>query len=61
MSNVACVLAEFKDAADVYHAAEKVRDAGYTHFDVFSPFPIHGIENAMGLKPSKLPWIVYRV
>ncbi len=52
------VLAEFKDAADLLHAAKKVRDAGYEHFDCHSPFPIHGMDDAMGLKRSPLGWIV---
>jgi hypothetical protein len=43
------VLAEFGSPAEVYHAAEKVRDAGYKRWDVYSPFPIHGIESAMGI------------
>lgn len=51
------ILAEFGDPADVYHAAEKIRDAGYKKWDVHSPFPIHGIESAMGLKDSRLGWI----
>jgi hypothetical protein len=53
------VLAEFKDSAAVYHAAEKVRDAGYKKWDVHSPFPIHGIERAMGIGDSKLGWIAF--
>jgi hypothetical protein len=53
------VLAEFKNPADVYHAAEKVRDAGYKKWDVYSPFPIHGIERAMGIGDSKLGWIAF--
>lgn len=53
------ILAEFKSPADVYHAAEKVRDAGYKRWDVHSPFPIHGIETAMGLGDSKLGWIAF--
>lgn len=52
------VLAEFSNPADLMHAAEKVRDAGYKKFDTYSPFPIHGMDDAMGLKPSKLGWIV---
>jgi hypothetical protein len=52
------VLAEYANTADLLHAAEKVRDAGYKKFDVYSPFPIHGMDDAMGLKPSKLGWIV---
>ena len=42
------IMAEFETTPAVYHAAEKVRDAGYTKWDVYSPFPIHGIEDAMG-------------
>ena len=32
------------------HAAEKVRDAGYLNWDVHTPFPVHGMDKAMGLK-----------
>jgi hypothetical protein len=53
------VLAEFGSPAEVYHAAEKVRDAGYKRWDVYSPFPIHGIESAMGIGDSKLGWIAF--
>lgn len=52
------VLAEFHTPAEVYHAAEKVRDAGYAQWDVYSPFPIHGMEEAMGVKRTILPIIV---
>lgn len=43
---------------DVYHAAEKVRDSGFTSWDVHSPFPIHGMDDAMGLGRSILPRFV---
>ena len=46
--------AEFKTAADIYHAAEKVRDAGFQRWDVHTPFPVHGMDEAMGLGPSRL-------
>jgi len=52
------VLAQFDSPAEVYHAAEKVRDAGYRKWDVYAPIPIHGIDEAMGLRPSKMGWIV---
>jgi hypothetical protein len=52
------VVAEFDTPAQVYHAAEKVRDAGYRRWDVYSPFPIHGIEDAMGFKRTGLPLLV---
>jgi len=52
-------LAEFTTVQDVYHAAEKVRDAGFTSWDVHSPFPIHGMDEAMGLPRSILPKFVF--
>ncbi len=52
------VIAEFKDPADLVHAAEKVRDAGYKEFDCHSPFPIHGMDDAMGQKRSPVGYIV---
>lgn len=51
-------VAEFDDVTSVTRAARAVRDAGYQKFDVYSPFPIHGIERAMGLRSTHLPWIV---
>jgi ActD protein len=52
------VLAEFDSAHDVLSAAEKVRDAGYARWDAHTPFPVHGMDRAMGLKDSKVGWIV---
>lgn len=52
------VLAEFHTPAEVFHAAEMVRDAGYTDWDVYAPFPVHGIEDAMGVKRTILPVFV---
>jgi hypothetical protein len=51
------VLAEFGSSAELLHAAEKVRDAGYKKFDCHSPFPIHGMDAAMGLKRSPVGYI----
>lgn len=51
------LLAEFDSAYGVYHAAEKVRDAGFQVWDTHTPFCVHGMDDAMGLGPSKLPWI----
>jgi hypothetical protein len=48
----------FQQPADIYKACETLRDAGYRKFDAYTPFPVHGLEIAMGLKPSRLPWIV---
>jgi hypothetical protein len=43
------LLAEFSDPGALLHAAEAVREEGYRHFDTYSPFPIHGMDEAMGL------------
>ena len=52
------MLAEFTNAHDVLHAAEKVRDAGYQRWDTHTPFPVHGMDKAMGLGDSRMGWIV---
>lgn len=51
--------AEFDSAASVLRAAEKVRDAGYRRWDVFSPFPVHGLEKVMGMGNSKVGWFSF--
>lgn len=53
------VIAEFTTPAAVMHAAEKVRDAGYTRWDVFTPFPVHGMDRAMGLRNSRVGWFSF--
>lgn len=52
------ILAEFADPPAVYHAAEQIRDAGFKTWDVYAPFPIHGIDAAMGMPRTKLPLVV---
>ncbi len=52
------LLAEFERTSDVLEAAESVRDAGYTRWDVHSPFAIHGMDRAMGLDDSRVGWTV---
>lgn len=54
----ALLLAEYDSPGKCLHAAEKLRDAGYTKFDAHTPFPVHGMDKAMGLPDSKLGWIV---
>lgn len=55
------MVAEYDSTPDVFHAAEKIRDAGYKRWDVHSPFPIHGIERAMGHGKTRLPYIVFAI
>jgi hypothetical protein len=52
------LLAEYETVDAVVNAAAKVRNAGFSRWDVHSPFPIHGIDHVMGIRPTVLPWIV---
>jgi hypothetical protein len=49
------IIAAFDTAPEIYHACERVRDAGYSRWDALTPFPIHGLDYAMGLRRSKVP------
>lgn len=49
-------MAEYADDNQLLDAARKVRDSGYTRIDAFAPFAIHGIDEALGIKPTALPW-----
>ena len=53
------LLAEFQTPKQLFHAAESVRDAGYTSWDCHTPFPVHGMDKAMGLKDTRIPWLVF--
>lgn len=57
-NNLTGILAEFKTPAELIKVSEKVVEAGFTEFDTFSPYPIHGMDKAMKLEKSKLGWIV---
>lgn len=53
------LLAEFQTPADVMAAAIQCRDAGFSKWDVYSPFPIHGMDQAMGVKKSPVGWFTF--
>ncbi|MEI8198129.1 MAG: quinol:electron acceptor oxidoreductase subunit ActD, partial [Phycisphaerae bacterium] len=52
------LLAEYDDPQALLRAAELVRDAGITRWDCCTPFPVHGLDRAMGMKKTILPWLV---
>ena len=52
------LVAEFSDDQDLLIAAREARRFGYTKMDAYSPFPVHGIDDALGVGRSKLGWIV---
>jgi hypothetical protein len=53
------IAAFFDRPDDLLEAAREARDSSYEKFDTFSPFPIHGIEDAMGLGRSWIPWVTF--
>ena len=57
--NIYGIGARFSSAAEIYEAAKKVRDKGFRRWDVHSPYPIHGMDAAMGLKHSILGKFVF--
>mgnify|MGYP002027905121 FL=1 len=59
VKRVYCYLAEFESASALYKAAQKVRDAGFSKWDCYTPYAMHGLDAAMGLKRSILPYFVF--
>lgn len=52
------MMAEFPDPTAIIQGAKKVRNAGFKHWDVYSPFAVHGMDDAMGIRPTILPVLV---
>ena len=59
MSQPHAILAEYDTPADIMAAAKKVHGAGFTKWDVHSPFPVHGMDEAMGLGNAKVGWFTF--
>lgn len=49
----------FDSDAKIVEAAGAVRAAGYKIADAYTPFAVHGLEKAMGLRPSRLTWVCF--
>ena len=52
------VIGQFSDPHDLIDAGRKIREMGYTKLDAMTPFPVHGIDAAIGIPESKLGWRV---
>ena len=52
------ILAQFENPSALLKGAKKVRDFGYKKFDCHTPYPVHGLDDAMGLKRSIVGYIV---
>jgi len=52
-------LVSFDNVDQLLAGARAVRDAGYSKWDAHSPFVIHGLDDAMGIRSTKLPYVVF--
>ena len=59
MSKTFCIAAEFETPEALIAACEKTRDAGFKKFEAYTPFPVHGLADAMGLKRPILAWVIF--
>jgi hypothetical protein len=57
--NIYGIMAEFDTATELVDGARAIRDAGYTKTDAFTPFPLHEIDEALGIKRSILPYLIF--
>lgn len=59
MANQQGIAGIFSSEESVLAATRKVREQGFQKFEVLSPYPIHGMEEAAGIKRSWLPWVTF--
>ena len=52
------LVAEYSEPEGVTEAANLAREAGYTAIDAYTPFPIEGLDTALGMEPTRLGWVV---
>jgi hypothetical protein len=55
---VYAVMGEFSEPEDLVEAGRRIRAMGYSKIDAMTPFPVHGIDEAIGIPYSKIGWIV---
>jgi Protein of unknown function (DUF3341) len=52
-------VAEFEDPDAIVEAAHKAHAEGYRNMDAYTPIPVHGLDEALGHKPTRLPWLIF--
>jgi len=55
------VVATYSDAETLVSAVNAVREQKFRIYDVYAPYPIHGLDHAMGIRRSRLPWVTFVV
>ncbi|MGE3182926.1 MAG: quinol:electron acceptor oxidoreductase subunit ActD, partial [Phycisphaerae bacterium] len=58
-AKLAGYLVEFDQAEPLYGVAETMRESGFTRWDIHTPYPVHGLDKAMGVKPTILPKLIF--
>jgi hypothetical protein len=53
------LMAEFESPADLLSAAERAYEEGYRRMDAYTPFPVHGLAEALGFHRTRLPLLVF--
>lgn len=56
---LAGVIGYFEEPGNLIDAARQVRDARYQYFDAFTPYPVHGLDAAMGIRRSPIPFVTF--
>jgi ActD protein len=51
----------FDNEEDLLRAVRSSRERGHKIVDVYTPYAVHGLDDAMGLSPSRLPWMVFGI
>src|SRR5437764_126689 len=55
------LVATFSDANSLLQGVMEVRKHNFSIYDVYSPYPVHGLDEAMALKRTRLPWVTLLV
>jgi len=53
------LVATFSDAEDLLQAVHALRERDFRIYDVYAPYPIHGLDQAMGIRRTRLPWVTF--
>jgi hypothetical protein len=55
------LVATFAESQALLHAVQEVRAQDFRVFDVYSPYPVHGMDEALGIRRTRLPWVTFIV
>jgi hypothetical protein len=55
------MFAEYREASALLRAIGELRRKGYEALEAYTPYPLHGVDEALGTRPSRLPWAVFGI